>query len=269
LIFELVISGAPETVRVSSFAGCFDTQLGLEYEDCYFSIPILSQPVIDWINDTVQGVNLRHDLSVFAFQAAGNTPTSHIEIGNAFLSDFRVADFDSASNAPGSLSFVAVPDSLQTQTGGTVAPPPASSQKLLRRGYFQVTVGTTQLSAIAGVSGIHFSVPKVPAPATAAGRHQFVPGAPSYDDLQLDVPGGGMGGSLTATVQHLDAWVTAAAAAPDPRDVDISFLNPALAVLGTLHLTNVTPLSALEPFPSGNRRSITLDYQQFGFLPLP
>ena len=37
--------------------------------------------------------------------------------------------------------------------------------------------------------------------------------------------------------------------------------------IAALHFTDLLPLSALEPFPVGGRRSMTLDQARFEFLP--
>ncbi len=118
--FQLEFPGAGN-VRLSSFAGCFDKQLGVEYEDCYFSIRSLSQPVLDWLNDASQGINSRRDLTLVQVNFSG-TIMSRIQIGNAFMRDFSVGDLDaSISSTPiGSLSFVVVPRST-----------PASSESAL------------------------------------------------------------------------------------------------------------------------------------------
>jgi len=254
----------PEGVRLSSFAGCFDKELGVEYQDCYFTTPRLSQPVLDWLNDTVQGTNLRRNLNVVIVNFTGSV-VSHIEITNGFLSDFSVTDFDASSLLSGSLSFVVVPDSLQRLPGGSAGT--ANTAPLIRRNAFALEVAGTSLLATAGVGGIHLSVPKIAAPNGALPRHRFVPGAPQYDGLQIELTGTGSQ-AAAADAQYLDTWAAAVAQGQiDLRDAHLSLLSPTLSVVGVMHFTNLTPLSALEPFPSGNRRSITLQEEQFVFVP--
>jgi hypothetical protein len=262
LTFLLAFAGAAQTVPLGTFAGCFDKQLGVEYEDCYFSTTTLSQPVTDWLRDTGLGTNLRRDLTVFQLNYSG-TVVSRIEIGNAFLSDFRVSDADGTSGAPGSLSFVVVPDSLQTLTGGTGGSP--GPVVPFRRNNFTLSVAATQLTGMLGVSGIHLSVPKVPAPAGTSPRHRFGPGAPSFDDLHFDA---GVGTTATATAQYLDGWAAAVAlGTAGPREADLTFLSSTGVAIATVHFTSLVPVSALAPFPSASRRSMTLGIQRFAFLP--
>jgi hypothetical protein len=262
-LFLLAFAGAAQTVPLGTFAGCFDKQLGVEYEDCYFSTPTLSQPVTDWLRDTGLGTNPRRDLTVFQLTHRG-TIVSRIEIGNAFLSDFRVSDADGTSGAPGSLSFVVVPDSLQTLTGGTGGS--TVPWVPFRRNNFTLSVAATQLTGMVGVSDIHLSVPKVPAPAGTSPRHRFVPGAPSFDDLHFDA---GAGATASATAQYLDEWAAAVAlGTAGPREADLSFLSLTGVAIATVHFTNLVPVSALAPFPSAaSRRSMTLGIQRFAFLP--
>lgn len=78
----------------------------------------------------------------------------------------------------------------------------------------------------------------------------------------------GSGAAGTASAQYLDAWATSVAQGQnDLRDADISLLNSALVEVGVIHFTKLMPLSALEPFPIGIRRSITLNQERFEFLP--
>jgi hypothetical protein len=263
LTFLLAFAGVAQTVPLGTLAGCFDKQLGVEYEDCYFSTTTLSQPVTDWLRDTIVGTNLRRNLTVFLVNYNG-TVASRIEIGNAFLSDFRISDADGTSAGPGSLSFVVVPESLQTLVGGTGGSP--GPVVPFRRNNFTLSVAATPLAGVVGVSGIHLSVPKVPAPPGTLPRHRFGPGAPSFDDLHFDAGGGANG---TATAQYLDGWAAAVAAGTaGPREADLTFLSLTGVAIATVHFTNLVPVSALTPFPSAAlRRSMTLGIQRFAFLP--
>ncbi len=122
------------------------------------------------------------------------------------------------------------------------------------------------------VRGLHLSVPKVPAPAGALGRHQFVPGVPHFDAVQFEAalssggPGGGTGSN--ATTQYLEAWATGVAQGlPDLRDADITLLSSSLATVGVIRLVDLNPVSGLDPFPISGRRSITLEQARFEFNP--
>jgi hypothetical protein len=262
LTFLLAFAGAAQTVPLGTFAGCFDKQLGVEYEDCYFSTTTLSQPVTDWLRDTGLGINLRRDLTVFQLNYNGAV-VSRIEIVNAFLSDFRVSDADGTSAAPGSLSFVVVPETLQTLAGGTGGSP--GPVVPFSRNNFRLSVAASQLTGMVGVSDIHLSVPKVLAPAGTSPRHRFVPGAPSFDVLHFDASAAA---TAAATAQYLDVWAAAVVAGTaGPREADLIFLSRAGVAIATVHFTNLVPVSALAPFPSADRRSMTLGIQRFAFLP--
>ena len=261
LLVELEFSGVAESVRLNSFAGCFDKQLGVEYEDCYFAVARVSQPLMDWVNDTVQGINLRRNLTVVIMSPSGSSVDRRIAIGNGFLSDFSVSDLDAATAGPALLSFVVVPDSLQISVGGPV--PTGGSTPQLRRNVFAFAVDDTALLGAAGVRGIHFSVEKIPAPIGALTRNLFVPGALVYDELEILVGGGSAG---VTTAQYLDTWAAAVAQGQsDLRDAHLGLLAAGVEVVG-ITFTDLEPLSALEPLASGGRRSMTLA-QQFEFAP--
>src|SRR5439155_4046386 len=160
-VFQLEFGGATDGIRLSLVAGCFDEQLGVEYADCTFGTSRVYQPLIDWFNDTVQGTNLRRDLDLLVVNFNG-TVVSRTHIANGFLSDFSVSDVDATSLNAGLLTFVVVPDSLQTQPPGT-----ARSQSLaatIHLNQFALSVDGTALTGTIAVGGMHMSESKIPAP---------------------------------------------------------------------------------------------------------
>jgi hypothetical protein len=258
--YQLQFAGVADGVPLSSFAGCYDKQLGLEYEDCYFVVPGLSQPLMTWLNDTVQGTIPLRNLSVVQVDLSG-VVVSTLQIGNGFLRDFRVSDFDGAV-AAGSMSFSVVPGSLQTSPAGNTPPAVRTAFDV---NSFRVTVGSTLLIA-AAVRGIHMSVPKIPSPILEDPRHGFRPGTPSFDDLVLDL---GAGPSAAASAQYLDSWAALVAAnLVARRDTDLTILGPTAQVVRVIHLRGLIPVTALDPYPHSNlRRSMTLRPTRFDFLP--
>lgn len=261
--FFLEFAGVSGRVQLNSFAGCFDKQLGLEYEDCYFAISRESQPVMEWLNDTVAGANLRRDLTVNVMRQDG-TVASRIEIGNGFLSDFGVAELDAGTTgAPLLISFVVVPDSLQSVSGGSASSSPGQGVNF-RRDLFQLVIDDTVLGGTIGIRGVHLSAPKIPAAAGASPRQLFVPGTPSFDEIEIEVVGSGAAG--TASAQYLNAWAAQIVQGEnDVRDARIRLLNSALSEIGAVDLIGLIPLGDLEPFAVNNRRSIRLSQDRFEF----
>ncbi len=256
--FTLEFDGVSDAVVLSSFGGCYEKWLGIEYEDCTFSTRVLAQSVFGWLNDTVSGGNPRRDLTVNEINDVG-VVASRTRIGGGFLSDFTVSDFDATSADWVTLSFTVVPSSIEALTSGV--PKGVAGPSPLRRNHFSVVAGSTILSATARVVGIHLSAPKEPG-TPVRGRLQFVPGTPSFEQLRLDV-GGTSGGGATAT--YLSSWAgSVAAGAPDQRSIDVRIYDDAGVQGAVVHLLSVTPESALAPFPyASGLRSMTLQETVF------
>ena len=262
-VFQLEFGGATDGIRLSLVAGCFDEQLGVEYADCTFGTSRVYPPLIDWFNDTVQGTNLRRDLDLLVVNFNG-TVVSRTHIANGFLSEFSVSDVDASSLNAGLLTFVVVPDALQTQPPGTPRSQNLAAQ--IRPNLFALSVDGTALTGTISVGGMHMSASKIPSANGTLPRHQFVPGSATFDDLEIAVSGIGAAGAASA--QYLEAWASNVAGGQnDLRDAELSLRNNVLVEIAALHFTDLLPLSALEPFPVGGRRSMTLDQAHFEFLP--
>ena len=160
-----------DSMRLTSFAGCYDKILGVEYEDCYFKIARLDPNVLTWLNETVDGSNVWRDLAVVQTNSTGH-PVASYSLGLSFLRDFTVSDFDGGDPSAGSISFVVVPATIQSQgnPGGSVT---NGTGAVLRKSPFTFSLGGTDYTATA-IHGIHMSV----AEAIHAGSREtrFLPG---------------------------------------------------------------------------------------------
>ena len=246
-------------VPLTSFAGYFDKVLGVDYQDCYFEMPGLSAPVWAWLRDTVRGNNLQQILVVSQLDDQNNVVTN-INISDGFLRDFRASDFDAATNAQGSLSFVVVPKLLQIGAGGDLRRrqcDPVRERSLRHR-----RPRCRRQEGLA-LRGIHLTAPKITSTPSGGGRRQFNPGPAKFDKVQLKMVNGG----ATTTAQDLDVRAAnVSAGGSDRRNAVVTLLSAALAPIGELDLFGLLPLAALEPYPAtDNRRSITLDVQRFEF----
>jgi hypothetical protein len=243
-----------EPVPLESFAGCFDALIGVEFEDCHFEIRSLSQPILDWLNDTVSGNTARHDLAVILTDFSG-LERSRLAIGQAFLREFRLSDLDASDSRPGSLSFIAVPTTLRTISGPRVF---VDTGTPFQRRFFKVELDGVDGRFVSAVHGIRMTVPKILTPTGAGTRRQFSPGTPQFDDLRLDVANGD-------TAADLDAWVAKVSAGEkDVREGSIVLLAPDFRTeLATVHLKGLVP-RGFAPFPNAdNRRPISLGMSHF------
>src|ERR1051325_196645 len=114
-VFVLAIGS--EKIPLTSFAGCADRILGIEYDDCYVETRTRSAELFQWLNDTVNGVNLFRDLSV-SYQDSLKIELSSLQIAHAFLRDFTISDADAASKDAGSVRIAFVPSTTTARQIG-------------------------------------------------------------------------------------------------------------------------------------------------------
>ena len=250
---------------LTAFAGCFDKIIGVEYEDCYFTMRVLpSSEVLAWLDDLLQGNNPFRDMTVHKLSALG-TPIARLEIGDAFIRELSILDFDAAGSAITTISFVVVPRLIQSQPPapvGLIPVQPARAGVLQRN--FQVDITNVDGSRVAAVRGLRVSLPKIPV-ASSGVRHEFSPGQLLFDDIKLEA--GTSGGTTSA---DLEAWVNdvASSGVAAKRDGEIEILNAALTtVVGRVHLFDLVPrnfpLFGTEGDELVSRRLITLQVGRF------
>jgi hypothetical protein len=141
---------------------------------------------------------------------------------------------------------------------------PGTTAPSFRLNLFSLSIDGIGLPGAVGVRGIHFSVSKIPASIGGAPRrHFFDPGALQLDDLQIQVSGSTTGSAAT-TAQYLNTWAGHIAQGMiDLRDADLRLFSSSLDLVATIHFTNLSPLSALEPFTVDDRRTMTLAQERF------
>jgi hypothetical protein len=253
--FFLEIEGTG-SIPLTSFAGCYDKILAREYEDCHFSTGRLAQPILDWLSDTVTATNPIRNVAIF-FADQTLQVLSRIDVGNAFLREFRVSAFDAAAQESGSLSFVVVPGSLRVETANPGTPSGLASGEPFAQALFSLSIDGLAYPGVAAIRGLVMSVPKVPQ--DGPGRRQFVPGVPQFGDISIEV------GPSGASLQQLQQWVDAVAAGTaTPVAGQVLVLNQSLSVLRTILLTDMVPV-AFPPYPTGpgGRRTLIVDLGRF------
>src|SRR5688572_15457563 len=193
-----VIELMGDRIVLQSFAGCFDKVIGVEYEDCYFTVRNLPEDNFrQWFNQSLNNTADRVDLTVTQIDSGGD-PIAAIQIHEGFLRELRVSDFDATDPTAGFISFVVVPDGL---TSGSASTPTGLSVKSFQKSNFRFTLAGVNLSTTTAMTGIRASWAKNDLIVGGDARRHFQPGNALFDDIQLTV---GIGGS---TADDLDAWV--------------------------------------------------------------
>jgi hypothetical protein len=239
-----------DIVRLTSFAGCFDKEIGVEYEDCHLSVTHMTPELIEWLQDSTLGGNFERDFTIY--QVTVNSGViARMEVGNAFLREFRMSPLQGSGKSPVTFSFVVVPEQIQLHGPGGNLPLTSQPPSLLAAN-FLFEIDNIDPSRIAAVSGLRTTWPKI---LTATlGRRTFLPGAPSVDNIAISVASAG-----GSTAANLEQWMAQAANGNAParnatlelRDVSMSL------VLLRVQMTGLFPLQFL-PFPTGDESTVGL-----------
>jgi hypothetical protein len=252
--FVLELQG--ERVSLHSFAGCFDKVIGVEYEDCYFTMRTLPDDVFqEWFNDALRDMPTRVDLTVTQLSPTG-VPIAAISIHDGFLRELSFSDFDAADSTAGSISFVVVPEHLSSNSGST---PTGVSVTLFQRSNFSLDLDGIQASTAARVGGIRATWSKNALLVGGDTRRHFMPGLAAFDNIELTV---GVGGT---TADDLDEWVDqVGTGAASTRQGRLEIFNTSHStVLGTIELDDLAPVS-FPAFHTGlNRRTMILSVRSF------
>jgi hypothetical protein len=263
--FVLDIDGFSGTVALASFAGCFDQFVGELYADCVFEVEGLPEPVLSWFQESLGGGEARRDLTVRELDtSAGPSPhvITELEIGNAWLTDFRISDFDAAATGSGKLSFVVVPDSLANGTPIDLNSTP--SAPAFSPADFALEIPDVDPTGLVALSGFHLRRDRLAATGPEPERSYFKPDAQLFDDLTLVAAQ-----SRSAdTLDDLISWVDGLGhSANDQRDGVLTVRDGSQTALAQIHLPQLTPFTGLSLV--GERRSITLVVDSFDLIPMP
>jgi hypothetical protein len=263
--FVLDIEGFSGTVALASFAGCFDQFVGVLYSDCVFEVEGLPAPVLNWFQESIAGGEARRDLTVRELDTSGG-PSQHVitelAIGNAWLTDFRISDFDAAATGTGKLSFVVVPDSLANRTPTDLSSTP--SAPAFSPADFVLQIPDVDPTGLVALSGFHLRRDRLSATGPDPDRSYFRPDAQLFDDLTLVAAQ-----SRSAdTLDDLTSWVDGLGhSANDRRDGVLTVRDGSQTALAHIHLPQLTPFTGLSLV--GERRSITLVVDSFDLVALP
>lgn len=250
--------GNGNQVRLTEFAGCFDKEIGIEYEDCHFTVNRPPSALIDWVQDSVAGGEVERDLAVYQVDFSFDV-IARVDIGGAFLRELRVSPADAASDDElVKVSFVAVPETILVDFDPAshsfnfgINPPPMLSEN------FRIEIDSVDGQRISKVQGLRLSWLKVPQALPGAQRRSFAPGAMAADDIVVTTA------AVNPTLANLNQWMQQVANGTNfPREAVLEFLSPNHqdALLNVL-MTGLVPLT-FPPFSTSggavSTRSMTI-----------
>ena len=165
------------------FAGCFEKQVGVEYEDCYFKVEGLHPELLQWLDGTLNGSNPERDFSVVQMNPASSTQSiASVNVQDAFLSEIRIGDYDGNSRDPGSISFVAVPESVdRVVTGGF-----SNADTLTRFGSanYRLELEEASITGVVALKGLVMTAEKIPD--ALGGRVVYSQGPFTFNDFTVE-----------------------------------------------------------------------------------
>lgn len=258
--YYLSISGTP-AISLTSVAGCFDKEIGVEYEDCYFSTTRFSDELVAWVNDSVTGANVSRALTVYQAASPTSTVTATMTL-SGFIREFTISPADAAAKASMTASFVVVPAAIATSYTPGIMGSLNTTTPFMLSANFRLSVDGTVLAQTARVAGMRMTWPKVLVGQTG-GRNTFGVGSgPVSDDITVTTTESGTGG------QYLASWFAAVIAGGEPPRVGtLEMLSGNFStVYRTFTLNGLVPRQFL-PFSTGSelviRRSMAI--QNTGF----
>ena len=256
--FRLAIGGSTDHIPLAAtggFAGCFEKQVGVEYEDCYFKVEGLEPELVRWLDESLRGASSERDFSVLQVNPANTTQTvASINVQDAFLSEIRIDDQKASSAGFGSISFVAVPESVdRVVTGGF-----SNAATLTRFGAsnFRFELEEASFNTVTAVKGLVMTAEKIPdAP---GGRVVYSRGPSTFHDFTVE---------FTNATTAFDFWAdTVSSGQTDVRDGFLILQSVSNNEVDRLGLFGVRPERGPSAFPDANdRRFVELSLSSFAF----
>jgi hypothetical protein len=244
--------GTGESIPLNSFAGCFEKQVGVEYEDCHITTRELTPALLDWLQDSMSGANIQRNLVVYQLDFTSRV-TASMQINSAFVREFSLSELEGSSKSPVAFTFVVVPQAIIVNHNATGMPPMGPTSKFLLASNFRFTIDNVNDNGIRSLSAIRMTWPKIEQQVVAhSGRRQFLPGPPAVEPVTITLSASGGG-----TAQDLDQWMAQVAnGTGTPRNAVLELLNPTLTQTAyTVQMSNVFPVQFL-PFPTGGSSTV-------------
>ena len=247
--FRLAINGTE--IPLSSFAGCYAKEVGVEFEDCHLRVDGLAAPVLDWFAGSTRGDDPLRSFTVTKFNPSNGAIQGRVAVTGAFLTDFRVGTLDAgAVGANGSLSFVAVPANIsRSSPGGTI--PSVALPPTFRTNLFALEIDGVQVSSAIAVRGVAMKVAKVPQ--VQGRRTVYSAGDVTFGDLEVEYSE-----SDTTT---FDSWTEGVANGTDgERTGQLTLNNSSGNSAAIVNLSDLLPVFGPTAFGTSGRRLVELSF---------
>jgi len=244
------------TVHLREFRGCYEKTIGGELEDCHLTFSALAPELLDWIADTLQGIDVRRNITVHALTQAGMS-VSRLQIQNAFVRDITVSELSADGQQDGTITLIVVPGTIQSASGGGSLPGAVTGPRFRESG-FSLRIGSDDISLAARISSVRARLAKLVT--TGPSGVEYYPGAPVFDDLQVEVMSNGAGA--------LDTWVDSVRSGANPfRAGEIVLRDSSLAAVARVPLFDLAPIAFPQFGTTTDRRTILLDVGRFEITP--
>lgn len=224
-------------VFLTGFAGCYDKEIGVEYEDCHFTVNRPTQALMDWLQDSVSGNSIHRQLAVHLVDFNYNV-VARVDVGGAFIREVRVSGADASSSDAAGFSFVVVPQTIATNYNPGNTTFNSGNTDIVLSSNFRLAIEGIDGSRVRSVEGLRLSWQKV-LQSSLKGRRGFSPGAMAADDITISATSAG-----GTTMSDLNDWMRRRQdGTAMPRAASLEFLAPNLATLVTVQMTGLEPLT--------------------------
>ena len=252
--FLLSINGA-QPIPLVGFAGCFDKELGVEYEDCHFETERFTPELLNWFDDSVNGAIPQRTLTVYQVDL-NVRPGQRSRCRGSCASSASHLLTQPRARLPVTASFVVVPSSVASTYHSTpvvtIAGRPVHGA--VERQLPAASRVAATFSSRNAVSSIRTTWEKVP---QSVGRGAAAVHARSAGHRRHHADRKSGGAEPRCSI--FDQWLAdAATGAEPPRTATLEVLNPTLTTtLRTITLQGLTPKQFL-PFATGSNASVIL-----------
>lgn len=241
--FALEIDGTTQ-YRLRSFAGCSESVIGAEIEDCRFTIDGVPPPIEQWFEGTVEGTASTHDLTFISYQLSNGSILGRHTAQDAVLKELRVTDLDNPG--PGGVSLVVSPEDVETGVGGGTVDL-ETVNNVFRGSVFSVVIGGDSLTGVSTVKNLGMSMRS---------------GRPVFEDIEVGMTNG-------TSPSYMERWVRDVETGDNrTRDGELRLTSAGGSLALRINLEALLPVSKLTPFPdTGASRLIHLSLAKFRFSP--
>ncbi|MDP9281974.1 MAG: hypothetical protein M3P38_07735 [Chloroflexota bacterium] len=253
LTYSVSIAGTSR-LKLNTFAGCQPTTIGGPRTNCYFNVQGLPETLRDWLDASIDGINVQRDLTVYGTSSTTGTVVRQFAIADAFVVEMNFnLDVEASRYAPLAVELVVAGNSFD-QVPVTSAPS-FSAGSGISAGMFDLHITNIATGQIRQLTGAGFSVAR-------NGSATYTPGALSLHNIRVGVS---PNSQSTNTRNNLNTWTGQVAAGQNAhRSATLELLDSEGGFEAQIDL-DLTPISYLDPLPIGGSQSITLRVNAMSF----